>query len=146
MTGQRTARVLGFGLIVRDVASATSFYTSVLGGQELARAPNGMWARIRIGDTQLNVLRENPHLAEAPQNWPRSPVSAGAASVGFELEVDDVDAVYAAALAAGARAQTAQGPQTLKASGLRLVQFYDPQGHLWRLQAQIKVQLEESAA
>jgi PhnB protein len=138
---------IGISLIVHDVTAATEFYCTVLGAEKTAsyftpRSPEGSSqvasVELRFGEAYLTVQQENPRWREAPRpDWPRSPVSAGSASVGFTLYVDDVDDVFARALEAGATSQTPHGPQSSH-WGDRVVQINDPFGHLWRLQTRIE--------
>ena len=136
---------LGVTLIVRDVDAAADFYRDVLGAEEIRRHgsplpadPPGLpshAAELRLGDTHLVVARENPRWREAPRaDWPRSPASAGASSVALTLYVEDVDATFAQALAAGASPQARDGQPEDAYWGDRVVQFHDPFGHVWRIQ------------
>src|SRR5262245_50000749 len=87
---------LGVTLIVQDVAAAAAFYMDVLGAEEVRRhssalptdppGPDVHSVELRLGDAYLIVARENPRWREAPRpDWPRSPISAGAASTAFTL-------------------------------------------------------------
>lgn len=137
---------LGVTLIVNDVEAAARFYADVLGAQELGRhaspipgdigGPQVHSVEMRLAGTFLVVARENPRWREAPRpDWPRAPISAGAASAAFTLYVDDVDATLAHALAAGASPQTASGATPEDAYwGDRVAQIHDPFGHVWRIQ------------
>ncbi|HEY4251427.1 MAG TPA: VOC family protein [Roseomonas sp.] len=143
--GGLRAGQLGVTLIVRDVPAAAAFYRAVLGAREIARyrgtdpVPPGEAApdaiEMRLGDAHLLVTVENPRWREAPRpDWPRSPESAGTTSTAFTLYVDDVDAVFAQALAAGAtRRIPTDGPED-SYWGDRVAQFLDPAGHPWRIQ------------
>ncbi len=145
--GGLQAGQLGVTLIVKDAATAAGFYRDVLGAEEVARyrgtdpAPPGEAApdaiEMRLGDAHLLVTVENPRWREAPRpDWPRSPESAGTTSAAFTLYVDDVDAVFARALAAGAtRRIPMDGPED-SYWGDRVAQFLDPAGHPWRIQTQ----------
>ncbi|PZR11299.1 MAG: hypothetical protein DI532_15860 [Azospirillum brasilense] len=102
--GSQAPGELGITLIVQDVARAADFYRDILGATELRRshalhpgAEPGMeafWAELRLSGTPLFVTRENPRWRDAPRpDWPRAPVSAGAASSFLTLYVEDVDAL-----------------------------------------------------
>lgn len=141
--GRQAAGQLGLALIVKDVAAATDFYRDVLGAGEITRSfsPNPLdppqeqpvSAELRLGTAYLMVTLENPRWREAPRpDWPRLPVSAGAPSAFMTLYVDDVDAVFARALAAGA--SPAAAPEDAY-WGDRVAQFHDPFGHVWRVLA-----------
>ena len=156
--GKQSVGQLGVTLIVQDVATAATFYRDILGAEEIQRSfshgpadvpgPEAMYAEMRLGGAYLIVAKENPRWHEAPRpDWPRSPLSAGAASVTLTVYVDDVDAVFARALAAGASAQAKdQGPENTY-WGDRVAQFHDPFGHVWRIQTRIEdVAVEDLAA
>ncbi len=135
---------MGVTLIVKDPAAAAEFYRDVFGAEELVRyeqqsgiLPEGTVTAVemRIGNAHLIVERENPRFAQAPRpDWPRSPLSAATTTAFFTLYVDDVDAVVARALAAGASLPN-KGPAVEDAHwGDRVGQFIDPAGHFWRVQ------------
>src|SRR5262252_9516967 len=87
-------------LIVDSAERALEFYKEAFGAMELFRhkAPDGKigHAEIRIGDTVIMLADEFPdHDAHAPGKFGGSPVS-------LHLYSEDVDAVAAKAVAAGA--------------------------------------------
>ena len=144
IVGRQAAGQLGLALIVRDVAAAADFYRDVLGAEDVARsfAPNPLdppgeqmiSAELRLGTAYLMVTLENPRWREAPRpDWPRSPGSVGAPSAFMTLYVDDVDAVFAQALAAGATPTSRGSSPEDSYWGDRVAQFHDPFGHVWRL-------------
>lgn len=149
---------LGVTLIVGDVEAAVDFYRNVLGAEEIRRSasplptdppgPRAHWAELRLGDAHLVVAQENPRWREAPRpDWPRSPLSAGASAVALTLYVEDVDATFARALAAGASPQTQDGAPEDTYWGDRVVQIHDPFGHVWRIQTcQEEVEFDELPA
>lgn len=152
--GRQAVGQFGMTLIVRDVAAAADFYRDVLGARELRRncmhnhgeAPGeeALSSEMELAGAYLTVVKENPRWGEAPRaDWPRSPLSAGAPSTGINLYVDDVDAIFARAVAAGASPQIADGKPQDGYWGDRLVQFYDPSGHFWRLLTRIEELDEE---
>jgi PhnB protein len=147
--GKQRTDQLGVTLIVRDVATAADFYRDVLGAEEISRnfshgpgdgpGPEALSAELRLAGVYLIVTKENPRWREAPRpDWPRSPLSAGAASVFLTLYVDDVDVVFARAIAAGASPQKKDGAPEDTYWGDRVVQFHDPFGHVWRIQTRIE--------
>jgi PhnB protein len=90
--GKQSVGQLGVTLIVQDVAAAADFYRDVLGAEEVQRnfsfGPNKppgsevLSAELKLAGAYLIVAKENPRWSEAPRpDWPRSPLSAGAASV-----------------------------------------------------------------
>lgn len=148
--GSRRVGEFGVTLIVKDVARAAAFYADVLEAEEIERhfAPSPVEpagddlcsVEMRLGPTYLLVVKENPRWREAPRpDWPRSPHSAGAPSSLFSLYVEDVDAVLARALAAGATPRNAEGhvPED-SYFGDRIAQFHDPEGHVWIVSTRVE--------
>ncbi|MGA0562297.1 VOC family protein [Ancylobacter sp. VNQ12] len=149
IVGRQDVAQLGLALIVQDVAAAADFYRDVLGAQEVVRnfapnpvdppSPEAASAEMRLGGTYLMVTRENPRWRQAPRaDWPRSPVSAGAASAFMALYVDDIDAVFARAKAAGAEPTRKDDVPEDGYWGDRVVQFHDPFGHVWRIMTRVE--------
>jgi PhnB protein len=116
------------GLSVRGAAAAIAFYTRAFGAKELSRLPGPdgkvMHAEIRIGDRIVFLGDESPEMG-AP-----SPQTLGGSAVALMHYVKDVDAVFARAVAAGAKAQL---PPTDMFWGDRYAQVLDPFGHRWSL-------------
>jgi PhnB protein len=113
-------------LIIGGAAEAIEFYKSVFGATERVRMdqPDG-----RIGHAELDIGAALVMLAdEFPEMDIRGPKTIGGSPVTLALYVDDVDAVFAAALAAGA---TERRPVEDKFYGDRAGQFVDPWGHIW---------------
>lgn len=113
-------------LVVRDAARAIDFYKRAFGATEVMRMPGPggkvMHAEIQIGDSRIMLGDENPQMgAKSPQALNGSPVS-------LFLYVEDVDAVYKQAVAAGAK-QT-MPPQDMF-WGDRYGKLDDPFGHQW---------------
>lgn len=113
-------------LIVRDAARALEFYRQVFGAKELSRlaTPDGKvgHAEIRIGDSRIMLADEFPE-------WDaRSPQTIGGSAVYIMLYVEDVDAVVARAVAAGA---TLFKPVADQFYGDRSGSLTDPFGHKW---------------
>src|SRR5262245_30779118 len=90
-------------LIVRDAARAIEFYTRAFGAAELMRFadPHGRvgHAEIKIGDSPIMLADEVPEMGYC------SPQSLGGAAVSIMLYVEDVDARFSQAIAAGAKAR-----------------------------------------
>jgi len=88
-------------LIVRGGAAAIDYYKAAFGAQETVRMPGPGGtighAEIRIGDSVVMLADEPPD-----QQW-RSPQSLGGSPVGLLLYVEDVDARFNQALAAGGK-------------------------------------------
>lgn len=118
-------------LIVADADAAIAFYKRAFGAEEVMRLPmpNGRiaHAEIRIGTSRV-MLGEAP-----PESGPRDP--GAARPIFLYLYVEDVDATYAAALAAGA---TAGQPPENQIYGDRSGSVTDPFGHLWYVATHIE--------
>src|ERR671913_399383 len=88
-------------LIVDGAAEAIGFYTSVLGASQRGdtmKAPNGKvgHAELAIGDSVIMLADESPDWGAA------GPRTVGGTPVTIHVYVEDVDDVFAKALAAGA--------------------------------------------
>src|SRR5882724_2623526 len=117
------------GITVKGADRAIEFYKQAFGAQELMRfpSPDGktiMHAEIKIGDSVIMLGDEIPGMGA------RSPQSLGGVTGTITLHVDDVDAVYAKAVAAGA---TARVPVMDMFWGDRIGRVIDPFGHEWAL-------------
>ena len=114
--------------IVNDAASAIEFYKVAFGATEFVRLadPSGkvMHAEIRIGNTPLMLADEFPDMGY------RSPPSLGGSPVSVLLYVEDVDALFNQAVAAGAKEMKAVADQF---DGDRRGTLTDPFGHIWLL-------------
>jgi len=116
-------------LVVKDAAQAIDFYKRAFGARELGRMPGPdgkgiMHAEIQIGDSRMMLSDEFPG-AQA-----RSPQSLGGSTCQMFLYVQDVDAAYKQAVAAGANA-TMPPPDMFW--GDRYGKLSDPFGHEWGL-------------
>jgi PhnB protein len=115
-------------LIVTAAASAIELYKKAFGATETVRLadPAGrvMHAEIRIGSSSLMLADEFPEMGY------RSPHSLGGSPVSILLYVEDVDALFRQAVAAG-------GTQTMAVAdqfdGDRRGTLTDPFGHVWLL-------------
>jgi PhnB protein len=120
-------------LIVKGAADAIEFYRRAFGAVELFRmtGPDGGvgHAEIRIGDSVIMLADEHPDMGY------RSPRSLGGSAVSIMLYVEDVDAVFARALAAGARAQRGVADQFY---GDRNGTLEDPFGHVWTIATHVE--------
>jgi PhnB protein len=115
-------------LIVNGASRAIDFYKAAFGATELVRLadPTGkvMHAEIRIGDATLMLADEFPEMGY------RSPESLGGSPVSLLLYVEDVDAIFAKAIAGGAT-ETMAVADTF--DGDRRGTLTDPFGHVWLL-------------
>lgn len=126
-------------LIVDDAASAIEFYKKALGAVELVRLadPAGkvMHAEIRINGSRIMLADEFPDMGY------RSPQSLGGSPVSLLMYVEDVDAAFRQAVAAGARETMSVADQF---DGDRRGTLIDPFGHVWLLATKKEtVSLEE---
>jgi PhnB protein len=120
-------------LVVDGAAAAIDFYKKAFGAVEVMRmpAPGGKigHAEIRIGDSHVMLADEHPEQGH------RGPKSIGGTPVGIMIYVEDVDSVFAAALAAGA---TETRPLENQFYGDRSGSITDPFGHNWMIATHIE--------
>lgn len=114
--------------MMRRAAEAMDFYKRAFNATELFRlvAPSGEigHAEIKIGDSPLMLA--DPY----DEGGFRSPEALGGSSVGLHVYVEDVDALFAQAVAAGAKAIR---PVQDQFYGDRTGTLQDPFGHIWFL-------------
>ena len=113
-------------LSVRQGARAVEFYKAAFGALEvfLIEAPDGaVVARLSVEGAEFWVSDESP----AHGNF--SPESIGGSTVRMILTVPDPDAMFARALAAGAR----QVVEMKDDYGWHLGRVVDPFGHHWEI-------------
>ena len=126
-------------LIVQGAGEAIAFYEKAFGARELFRlaAPGGKvgHAEIQIGDTRVMLADEYPEMgAKAPGAFGGSPVS-------MLIYTADADAMFAQAIAAGAKELR---PMTDQYYGDRMGTLVDPFGHQWTIGVHIEdVSIEE---
>ncbi len=113
-------------LIVKDAPRAIDFYKRAFGATELMRMPGPGGkighAEIKIGDSPIMLADEVPGMGF------RSPESLGGSPISILLYVEDVDAVFSEAVAAGAKVQRPVADQFY---GDRTGGVTDPFGHVW---------------
>ena len=115
-------------LAARDASAAIDFYRAAFGAQETfrMRMDDG-----RIGHAEFTIEEAEFMIAD---EWPEvaalSPQTLGGTPVMLHLQVDDVDALFARAVAAGATPlrEVADQPH-----GNRSGTLSDPFGHRWML-------------
>ena len=117
-------------LVLDSAAQAIEWYKKALGAEEVARAsgPDGkiLHAEIRIGDS-LIMLNDAMGDGKGPKAFGGSPAS-------LWIYVEDADALFNRAVAAGAR--VAEGPMGHMADqfwGDRCGMFTDPHGYRWTI-------------
>ena len=114
-------------LSVRRGAGAIEFYQRALGALELFRVTDdggGVVARLSVDGAEFWLADESPRHGNF------SPESIGGGSVRMVLVVEDPDAVFARAVAAGA---TVVWPVDDQPYGWRLGRLADPFGHHWEI-------------
>jgi PhnB protein len=113
-------------LIVSGAADAIEFYKGAFGAIEHERMQDDSGkvrhSEISIGNSRLMLADESPELGAL------SPKTIGGSPVSIHLYVDDVDAVVANAVAAGASLTRQVADQFY---GDRVGGITDPFGHLW---------------
>jgi PhnB protein len=120
-------------LIVDGAAAAIEFYKKAFGAKEVGRfqGPNGKvgHADILIGEGHVMLADSSPEMgAKAPGAYGGSPVS-------LCVYVDDVDAVVANAVAAGAKLTRPVADQFY---GDRTGGVTDPFGHVWYVMTHVE--------
>ena len=126
---------------VKGAIDAIEFYKSAFGAKETGRLtmPDGSigHAELEIGDSKIMIAEEN-------EQWGNlSPQTIGGTPVSLCIYVEDVDAVFAKALQAGAKVT---GEMVVKDQfyGDRTGGITDPFGHQWSIMTHIEdVSFEE---
>jgi PhnB protein len=113
-------------LIVKGAAKAIAFYEKAFGATVtfVMPGPDGRigHAEIRIGDSPVMLADEHPEVGA------RGPGQGDQHSASYLLYVEDVDRVFARAVAAGARQLRPVADQFY---GDRSGMLADPFGHVW---------------
>lgn len=140
-TAVRAHRVTPY-LCVHDGAAALAFYAEAFGAVEAMRVVDDDG---RLGHAEFAIGDVTFYLSdEYPEYHVTSPRTLGGTPLTLHLDVDDVDAVYARAVAAGA---TAQGDPADQPHGARHGTLIDPFGHRWMVSQQVEqVSIEDYAA
>ncbi|MEO8268061.1 MAG: VOC family protein [Ilumatobacteraceae bacterium] len=118
---------------VRNAAAALAFYVEAFGAVEISRLVSDEDGRvghseIEIGSSRLMVADEYPEIDSV------GPETRGGPTCSFTIEVPDVDASFARAVAAGA---TVVRPVADQFHGHRMGWVADPFGHRWTLSTPI---------
>ena len=120
-------------LIVAGAAKALDFYKQVFGATEQMRmaGPSGRigHAEMRIGDSVVMLADEVLDMGY------RGPKAYGGSAVSLMVYVDDVDATFQRALAAGAIERRAVQNQFY---GDRSGSLEDPFGHIWTVSTHVE--------
>ena len=113
-------------LICAGAADAIEFYKKAFGATEMFRLPGPdgrlMHASIMIGDSMIMLVDEMKEMGAL------GPKSRGGTPVGIHLQVEDADALFARAVAAGAAVKM---PVMDMFWGDRYGVVVDPFGHEW---------------
>ena len=129
------ARTVTAYLTAKGAAEAITFYADILGaievGERYVDQSDGRvgHAEFTIGDTTLMISDEYPEIGVL------SPATLGGSPIMLNTYVDDVDASYARAVAAGATGLREPADQFY---GSRSAQIIDPWGHRWSLDTVIE--------
>src|SRR5438128_10856558 len=113
-------------LSVRNGLKALEFYKAAFGTDELFRIESEdhhVVARLSVGGAEFWVADESPEHANF------SPESLGGGTVRMVMVVEEPDAAFARAVAAGATVVWPVGDQY----GWRLGRVLDPFGHHWEI-------------
>ncbi|MEQ9334828.1 VOC family protein [Thalassobaculum sp.] len=129
-------------LVVKGAKNAIAFYKKAFGatGEDCMTMPGApdqvMHAQIRIGDSMIMLADEFSGCSEGPDG-------SGATPVTLHLYVEDADAVFAQAIAAGA---TVGMPLADMFWGDRYGQVIDPFGHRWSIATHMRDYTPEEMA
>lgn len=120
-------------IVVQGADSSATFYRDAFGAEEIERIPTPdgrlMSVQLQLGDGVLHVADEFPEMGVL------APPSIGGTATVLALDVDDVDATFAKAVAAGAEVR--QEPQDMF-WGDRHGQLEDPFGHRWNISRHLR--------
>lgn len=115
-------------LCFKDAPAAIDFYKKAFGATEVMRL---VGPGTKIGHAEIRIGNSAIYLSdEFPDHGVLSPETLGGSPVSMSLSVDDVDAVAARAIAAGAKEVRPIADQFY---GERSGQFADPFGYVWNI-------------
>jgi PhnB protein len=128
-------------LMCRGADQAIAFYKKAFGAKEKTRmlGPDGkiMHAEITIGNSHIMLGEENVAMGM------HSPQSLGGSPAGVMLYVPNVDTMFNAAVAAGAKVEM---PVSDQFWGDRYGKLTDPFGHSWSIGTHIEDMTEKEMA
>jgi PhnB protein len=120
-------------LMVRGAAKAIEFYKNIFDAKERMRIP---MPGDRIGHAELEIGGSLIMLAdEFPETISKGPEAYGGTPVSLHLYVNDADATFAKAIAAGAKQIR---PVTTQFYGDRSGVLSDPFGHIWNVATHVE--------
>jgi PhnB protein len=119
-------------LSVDGATKAIEFYVNVLGAKQrgVMQGPDGKVGHAELAIGESLIMLSDPFPEGAPD-----PKALGGTAVTVMVYVEDVDEVFARALAAGAQEIE---PVSDKFYGDRSGQFVDPFGHRWNIASHIE--------
>lgn len=128
-------------LNIKGAEEAIEFYKKAFGAKEIGRITMAdgsiAHAEIEIGDSKIMLAEENEHWGN------KSPQTLGGSPVSLCLYVENVDVIFAQALAAGAKV-TGEMEVKNQFYGDRTGSLTDPFGHKWSIMTHIEdVSFEE---
>ena len=116
-------------LVFDNAAQAIDWYKQALGAEEVSRfvGPDGkiMHADLRIGNS--HVMLNDPIMSA------KGPKALGGSPAALWVYVDDCDAIFNRAIAAGARVHGPMGAMQDQFWGDRSGTFVDPHGYQWTI-------------
>ena len=120
-------------IVVQGADRAAAFYAEAFGAQEVSRipVPDGrlMSVQLRVGGGLLHLADEFPEMGVL------APPALGGTPVVLGLEVDDAEAWFGRAVAAGAQIRQ---PLADMFWGDRHGQLEDPFGHRWNVSQHLR--------
>ncbi len=116
-------------LVLDNAAQAIDWYGRALGAQDLGRAvgPDGkiMHAELQVGTSRIMVN-------DAMMGF-KGPLAMGGSPASFYVYVEDCDAVFSRAVAAGGKVLPGMGEMADQFWGDRCGSFTDPFGYRWTI-------------
>jgi PhnB protein len=121
-------------IVVPDAAAASAWYVTAFGARERSRIPlpggTVMTVELELGDSVVHVASEFPAYGIV------APGTIGGTATVLQIDVDDADALWTRAVAAGA---TPRHPIADQFWGERHGQLVDPFGHRWNIAHVLRV-------
>jgi PhnB protein len=120
-------------IVVRGADEASKFYAQAFGAEEVERIPTPDG---RLMSVQMRLAGSTLHIAdEFTEMGVLAPPSIGGTPTVLGLPVDDADAAFERAIAAGAEALQ---PPSDMFWGERHAQIADPFGHRWNIDQHLR--------
>jgi len=125
----------GYAIVyVPDVNRSVEFYEAAFGLRRGHVAPEGTYGELQTGDTKLAFVSDAQAEGLFPVAYRHNDASAEPAGFELALVVEDVDAAFDRAVAAGA---TPFAPPADKPWGQRIAYVRDPDGILVELASSV---------